>query len=415
MESYFGDIKDKIVPNHENTIKIKFIYGKNKDMTQSTLEKTNLTQNTFSLFSNETNERTIIRETQKDLDTNLKKEDKDNKISSIQYNPSLPPSDLKVIVEPIIFSSSCASTISNFGDVMMNDNSVNQSTNSVSPPYINFLPEVKYNPVPEREYYDDILSGLLIEEKTNSDYKKCLYIEYQKDLDNKKRASLISFIYQMSKVYNFKSRTTFLAVQVMDRFFCKEKIDSVYFDLLCICSLVIASKFNEIYYPAFKDIIGYFAKEKNYTVKQALTMELLILRTIDYNLFPIFPMFFFDIIAQKTDLNNTEYYLGCLMIELIQFDFFLYPFKNSILAQSVFCKVVTLTERKNYNPLQVLKNIFPDENFDMDSENVNLIQKALIVIDELLHHLDADYFTDIYQKYSQQDILGKSINYFLNM
>jgi hypothetical protein len=415
MESYFGDIKDKIVPNHENTIKIKFIYGKNKDMTQSTLEKTNLTQNTFSLFSNETNERTIIRETKKDLDTNLKKEDKDNKISSIQYNPSLPPSDLKVIVEPIIFSSSCASTISNFGDVMMNDNSVNQSTNSVSPTYINFLPEVKYNPVPEREYYDDILSGLLIEEKTNSDYKKCLYIEYQKDLDNKKRASLISFIYQMSKVYNFKSRTTFLAVQVMDRFFCKEKIDSVYFDLLCICSLVIASKFNEIYYPAFKDIIGYFAKEKNYTVKQALTMELLILRTIDYNLFPIFPMFFFDIIAQKTDLNNTEYYLGCLMIELIQFDFFLYPFKNSILAQSVFCKVVTLTERKNYNPLQVLKNIFPDENFDMDSENVNLIQKALIVIDELLHHLDADYFTDIYQKYSQQDILGKSINYFLNM
>ena len=97
----------------------------------------------------------------------------------------------------------------------------------------------------------------------------------------------------MSKSYKFKSRTTFLAVQVMDRFFCKEKIDSVYFDLLCICSLVIASKFNEIYYPAFKDIIGYFAKEKNYTVKQALTMELLILKTIDYNLFPIFPMFFF--------------------------------------------------------------------------------------------------------------------------
>ena len=219
----------------------------------------------------------------------------------------------------------------------------------------------------------------------------------------------------MSKLYRFKSRTTFLAVQVMDRFFCKEKIDSVYFDLLCICSLVIASKFNEIYYPAFKDIIEYFAKEKNYTVKQALTMELLILKTIDYNLFPIFPMFFFDIISQKTDLNNTEYYLGCLMIELIQFDFFLYPFKNSILAQTVFCKVVTLTERKNYNPLHVLKTIFPEENFEMDSENVNLIQKALIVIDELLHNLNADYFIDIYQKYSQPDILGNSINYFLNM
>ena len=415
MENYFGDIKDKIVNNHDKTIKIKFIYGKEKDITQSTLEKTNLTKNIFSLFSDETNERTIIREEQKDLDTNLKKDNKEDKISNIQYNPSLPPSDLKDIIEPIIFSSSCASTISNFGDVLMNDNLINQSTNSVSPSYINFYPEVQYNPVPEREYYDDILSELLIEEKNNSDYKKCLYIEYQKDLDNKQRAKLISFIYQMSKSYKFKSRTTFLAVQIMDRFFCKEKIDSVYFDLLCICSLVIASKFNEIYYPAFKDIIGYFAKEKNYTVKQALTMELLILKTIDYNLFPIFPMFFFDLISQKTDLNNTEYYLGCLMIELIQFDFFLYPFKNSTLAQSVFCKVVTLTERKNYNPLKVLKSIFPEDNFDMDSDNVKLIQKALIVIDELLHNLDADYFIDIYQKYSQPDILGNSINYFLNM
>ena len=83
------------------------------------------------------------------------------------------------------------------------------------------------------------------------------------------------------------------------------------------------------------------------------------------------------------------------MIELIQFDFFLYPFKNSILAQTVFCKVVTLTERKNYNPLHVLKTIFPEENFEMDSENVNLIQKALIVIDELLHNLNADYFNGV--------------------
>ena len=379
MKSYFGEIKDKKIANHDNTIKIKFIYGKEKDINQNTLEKTNPIQNKFSLFSNDTNERTIIREDQQDLDTNLKKENKENKenkISTIKYNPSLPPSDLKVVVEPIIFSSSCASTISNFGDVIMNENLLNQS-NTISSRFINYFPEVEYNPIPEREYYDDILSELIIEEKNNSDFKKCLYIEYQKDLDNKKRAKLISFIYQMSKLYRFKSRTTFLAVQVMDRFFCKEKIDSVYFDLLCICSLVIASKFNEIYYPAFKDIIEYFAKEKNYTVKQALTMELLILKTIDYNLFPIFPMFFFDIISQKTDLNNTEYYLGCLMIELIQFDFFLYPFKNSILAQTVFCKVVTLTERKNYNPLHVLKTIFPEENFEMDSENVNLIQKAL--------------------------------------
>ena len=219
----------------------------------------------------------------------------------------------------------------------------------------------------------------------------------------------------MSKVYMFKTRTIFLAVQTMDRFFCKEKIDPQFYDLLCICALVIACKFNEIYYPAFKDIIGLFAKDKNYSIKQALTMEMLILKTINYNLCPIFPMYFFDIIAQKCELNNIEYYLGSLMIELIQFDFYLYPFKNSILAQTVFCKVVNLTKRLK-NPNDILKNIFPaEENLDLNKENIDLIDKASTVVDELLHNLNADYFVDIYQRYGQADILGNSINYFLNM
>ena len=254
-----------------------------------------------------------------------------------------------------------------------------------------------------------------MEEEQNLYYKNCSYIEFQQDLNNKRRAELISFIYKMSKLYLFKIRTFFLAVQTMDRFLCKEKIDPEYYDLLCICALVIASKFNEIYYPAFKDIIPLFASNKNYTVKQALTMELLILKTINYNLFPIFPMYFFDIISQKCELNKVEYNLGCLMIELIQFDFYLYPFKNSILAQTVFCKVMALSRGNNNDSFDQLKNIFPKENLESFKENINLVSKASFVIDELLHNLNAEYFKDIYEKYSQPNFLGNSINYFLNM
>jgi hypothetical protein len=123
----------------------------------------------------------------------------------------------------------------------------------------------------------------------------------------------------------------------------------------------------------------------------------------------------YDIISQKTELNNTEYYLGCLMIELIQFDFYLYPYKNSTLAQTVFCKVINLTKRLKDEPLDILKKIFPKENFEFNSETVALIQKASFVIDELLHNLNSDYFINIYQKYSQPEMLGSSINYFLNM
>ena len=417
MESFFGNITDKNENNindQHTTIKLKYIHGNENQINQSIQEKTSLCSNNFSLFCNET----TFQEDQ------IKIND-EKKNASIKYRPTLIPSDFKSIVEPIDFAETCDTKISNFGDIVMGDNSSNTSSekninninknNSVSPLCLNFIQEVKYEPIPEREYYDDILSELLIEEENNSFYKKILYIDYQKDLDNKKRAQLISFIYHISNAFKFKTRTTFLTVQIMDRFFCKEKIDSEYYDLLCICCVVIASKFNEIYYPAYKDIVPYFGKDKNYTVNQALTMELLILKTINYNLFPIFPMYFFDIISQKTELNNTEYYLGCLMIELIQFDFYLYPYKNSTLAQTVFCKVINLTKRLKGEPLDILKKIFPEENFEFTSETVALIQKASFVIDELLHNLNSDYFIDIYKKYSQPEMLGSSINYFLNM
>ena len=87
---------------------------------------------------------------------------------------------------------------------------------------------MEYSPVPEKEYYDDILQELLLEEKNLEEYKECLYIKYQDNMDNHKRAKMIGFIYKMAKLFRFKNRTIFLSVQTMDRFFCKQKINKYY-------------------------------------------------------------------------------------------------------------------------------------------------------------------------------------------
>ena len=217
----------------------------------------------------------------------------------------------------------------------------------------------------------------------------------------------------MAKLFKFKNRTVFLCVQTMDRFFCKEKINYYYFPLLCMCTLVIAAKFNEIYYPAYKDILHFFGKGYKYTVQQALQMEALILKSIDYNLIPVFPMCFFDIIAQKTCLTDTEYYLGNLMIELIQFEFCLYPIKNSTLAQTVFGKVMNLTRGNNFESIEILKGIFPGEDLETKGKNIKLMNDISNVINHLLKNLNSHYFTDIYEKYKRPEVLGDSINYFL--
>ena len=392
--------------NKKSTIKIVLFSRKEK----------NIEQNIDNSLSKDANGKTELKKENKDKETNTNSITENGAINEVIEKP-----ENKLILVPDTFPSTCVTKVSNIEDLTLTSSTLcsqisfnfDPQISMISSNNINIFPEVEYSPVPEREYYDDILQELLLQEKNLIKYKECLYIKFQEYLDNYKRAELISFIYRMAKLFKFKNRTVFLCVQTMDRFFCKEKINYYYFPLLCMCTLVISAKFNEIYYPAYKDILHFFGKGYKYTVQQALQMEALILKTIDYNLIPVFPMCFFDIIAQKTNLTDTEYYLGNLMIELIQFDFCFYPIKNSTLAQTVFGKVMNLTRGNNYESIEILKGIFPGEDLETNGKNMKLMNDISNVINHLLKNLNSDYFTDIYEKYKRPEILGDSINYFL--
>ena len=392
--------------NKKSTIKIVLFSRKEK----------NIDQNIDTSLSKDANGKTELKREIKDKEYNTNTITENGAVNEVIEKP-----ENKLILVPDTFPSTCVTKVSSIEDLTLTSSTLcsqisfnfDPQISMISSNNINIFPEVEYSPVPEREYYDDILQELLLEEKNLIKYKECLYIKFQEYLDNYKRAELISFIYRMAKLFKFKNRTVFLCVQTMDRFFCKEKINYYYFPLLCMCTLVISAKFNEIYYPAYKDILHFFGKGYKYTVQQALQMEALILKTIDYNLIPVFPMCFFDIIAQKTNLTDTEYYLGNLMIELIQFDFCFYPIKNSTLAQTVFGKVMNLTRGNNYESIEILKGIFPGEDLETNGKNMKLMNDISNVINHLLKNLNSDYFTDIYEKYKRPEILGDSINYFL--
>jgi len=415
--------KEEKIPNQNSIIKISFIQRKRKHNTQSKSKEINQISNTVSLFSNETSARTVLQEEVKSTNSIINPMNTD--INTVKYYPSLTHLDFGDIKENKILNT-CSNIMPNYDDVTINILNMNKSVSNENKSEtnnhilnslfsINFFIEKDSISLEGKKYFDDILNKLLLDEENNYSYEKCFYSNYPKDLDNKKRAKLINFIYLMSKIYKFKKSTIFSAVKTMDLFLCKEKIDSEYYELLCICCLVISSKFNEMYYPSYNHIINYFSKNNNYTIDKATIMEIFILKTINYSIFPIFPINFFDLISLKSEFNMTEYYLGSLMIELIQFDFNMHQYKNSTLAQSVFCKVINLTKRINEEPFNILKRLFPNQNFGANDENILVIQRISNSIDELLHNLKDEIFVDIYQKYSQPEILGNSINYFVNI
>ena len=413
--------KEEKIISQNPIIKLSFIQRKRKPNTQNKSKEINQKSNNASLFSNETSARTVHQEEVKSTNSIINPLNTD--INTIKYYPSLTHLNFADINRPNILNT-CSNpkpiyddiNIININETVSNENN-SQSNNHIlnSLFSINFFIEKDSISLEGKKYCDDILNKLLLDEENNYSYEKCFYSNYPKDLDNKKRAKLINFIYFLSKIYKYKNNTIFLAVQVMDRFLCKEKIGNEYYELLCICCFVISSKFNEMCYPSYNHIINFFSKDNNYTIDKATYMELFILKTINYSIFPIFPINFFDLISLKSEFNMTEYYLGSLMIELIQFDFNMHQYKNSTLAQSIFYKVITLTKRIKEEPFNILKRLFPNQNFGPNDENVFCIQKISKSIDELLHNLKDEIFVDIYQKYSQPEILGNSINYFVNI
>ena len=413
--------KEEKIISQNPIIKLSFIQRKRKPNTQNKSKEINQISNNTSIFSNETSARTVLQEEVKSTNSIINPLNTD--INTTKYYPSLTHLDFADIKQPNILNT-CTNPKPNYDDInILNVNeTISNENNSQTNNHIlnslfsiNFFIEKDSISLEGKKYCDDILNKLLLDEEKNYSYEKNFYNNYPKDLDNKKRAKLINFIYFMSKLYKFKNSTIFLAVQVLDRFLCKEKIGNEYYELLCICCFVISSKFNEMCYPSYNHIINFFSKDNNYTIDKATYMEIFILKTIKYSIFPIFPINFFDLISLKSEFNMTEYYLGSLMIELIQFDFNMHQYKNSTLAQSVFYKVITLTKRIKEEPFNILKRFFPNQNFGQNDENCLFIQKISKSIDELLHNLKDEIFVDIFQKYSQPEILGNSINYFVNI
>lgn len=169
-------------------------------------------------------------------------------------------------------------------------------------------------------------------------------MSYQYDLTPKIRACLINFIYMISEHLNLNDKTIYLSIQILDRFFCSKKIDISYIQLLAASSLFISTKFNEIIIPP----IEYWLKilKGQYNKNKFLIMEYFILDSIDYNILPLYPVSFFEIINEKIKFNKYEFYLGLLLIEISQFEYNIIRFKSSVIVQSVVYLILSVKKKK---------------------------------------------------------------------
>ena len=181
------------------------------------------------------------------------------------------------------------------------------------------------------EYLDDIFDHL---KSTETDFlPKDNYMEtIQNDITERMRLILLDWLIDVHLKFKLLPETLFLTINILDRYLSKRDINRKYLQLLGICSLFIACKYEEIYWPEIKDFI--YMTDNAYDRNQMINMENDILKALEFNIVIPSSFRFLEIYKQFLKFDDKFFFLCRYLIEVALIDYKLIKFKPSFIASS---------------------------------------------------------------------------------
>ena len=107
----------------------------------------------------------------------------------------------------------------------------------------------------------------------------------QTDINEKMREILVDWIIEVHMKFNLAAVTLYMTIQIIDRFLSKKPVSRSKLQLVGITSMLIASKFEEIYPPEIRDFV--YISDNAYKAEEIIKMERAILNALKFNI--VFP------------------------------------------------------------------------------------------------------------------------------
>lgn len=185
------------------------------------------------------------------------------------------------------------------------------------------------------EYIHSIFLHLKEFEKCNPDfYPLPGYMKRnQTDINEKMRAILNDWLIEVHLKFKLLPETFFLTMNIIDRYLNKKTIQRTSLQLVGITSMLIASKYEEIYAPEVKDFV--FITDKAYTRQEVISMELEILNTLEYNLTMPSANRFVEMYHHFIGYNQLVLNFALYLLDLSIVEYKMLKYKGSLLAASV--------------------------------------------------------------------------------
>jgi len=237
------------------------------------------------------------------------------------------------------------------------------------------------------EYVNEIYEHMM--EKEKKDRVDPRFLTNQVDINEKMRAILVDWLVEVHRMFKLLPETLFLAVNLIDRFLEVKPVAREKLQLVGITSMLIASKYEEIYAPECNDFV--YISDGAYTKEQILTMEQLILNTLNFNLTHPSPLHFLRRYSKAAGSDYTIHTLCKYLIELMMIDVKLLKYTPSqIAAGSVYIARLMTQKTPCWTPTLEHYSTYPEAQ----------VHGVAVDMNELLKRAQKSSLKAIKKKYS---------------
>ncbi|XP_039261598.1 G2/mitotic-specific cyclin-B2-like [Styela clava] len=205
---------------------------------------------------------------------------------------------------------------------------------------------------------DDYENPQLCSEFVNQIYQYMLHLEaeypvkkhYLKEtsLKSRMRSILVDWLIQVHHRFGLLQETLYLTIAILDRFLQIHPVVRTKLQLAGVTAMLLASKYEEMYAPEVSDFV--YITDQAFTRTQILQMEILMLKTLGFNLGRPLPLHFLRRNSKAGNVDANQHALAKYLMELAMVDYEMCHVPPSQLAAAALCLSTKLIGGDDWTP-----------------------------------------------------------------
>ena len=247
------------------------------------------------------------------------------------------------------------------------------------------------------EYINEIFIHLKNTEKLHLPTENYMQ-KIQKEINERMRIILLDWLVDVQLKFKLLPETLFLTINIIDRYLSKTPATKENLQLIGITSMLIACKYEEIYFPEIKDFI--YMTDNTYSKDEVLKMEYDILKKLEFNITNPSSLRFLEIYNYYLKLDNKIYYLVKYFLELSLLNYKQIKYSPSIISTSA----IYLAKKQ-----EVL--FVENELWNVSGYKFEDIEECYKDLKEYIFQLNKSQYLAVKRKFSSEKFYSVSKNF----